>query len=125
VGLLDTDFFMYAEEMEWCYRLKRAGWTVHYLPEARAIHWAGGSAKRIPERRRAQLYRSKWLYMRKHRGVVRATIFRVIVQAVAAGKLVLWKILELTSRAEKREAARQHVASYRILLLDTSPLSNR
>jgi GT2 family glycosyltransferase len=38
VGLLDESYFMYWEDLDWCYRMRRAGWSVHRIAEARAIH---------------------------------------------------------------------------------------
>src|SRR5262245_46506760 len=32
VGLLDEDFFMYGEDLDWCYRIRTAGWQIHYYP---------------------------------------------------------------------------------------------
>jgi hypothetical protein len=38
VGLLDDGFFLYYEDTDWCYRMWRGGWEVHYLPDAVALH---------------------------------------------------------------------------------------
>jgi len=38
VGLMDEDYFLYAEDQDWCCRMWRAGWSVYYVPQARAIH---------------------------------------------------------------------------------------
>ncbi len=38
VGGLDESYFLYWEDLDWCYRMRQAGWSVHHLPEARAIH---------------------------------------------------------------------------------------
>ncbi len=45
VGLLDERFFLYSEEVEWFWRLRRAGWRVYYLPEAEVVHVEGGSSE--------------------------------------------------------------------------------
>ena len=38
VGLLDERYFMYGEDLDWAYRIKRAGWKIVYYPEAVATH---------------------------------------------------------------------------------------
>lgn len=57
VGLLDERYFLYWEDMDWCYRMRRAGWSVHRVPEARAIHLERREGVRRPFSRagRAQL----------------------------------------------------------------------
>lgn len=44
VGLLDEDFFMYGEDLDWCHRIRGAGWKIVYIPEARIVHYKGRSA---------------------------------------------------------------------------------
>jgi hypothetical protein len=38
VGLMDERFFMYFEDVDWCYRMKQHGWQVVYVPAARMRH---------------------------------------------------------------------------------------
>ena len=45
VGYLDTNYFMYGEEADLCYRIKRAGWKIRFYPNARIIHVYKGSQK--------------------------------------------------------------------------------
>ncbi len=44
-GLFDERFFMYSEEVEWCHRVREAGWRVVYLPSASIVHREGSSSK--------------------------------------------------------------------------------
>jgi len=44
VGLFDKDYFMYVEEVDYCYRAKQKGWGVWYLPKWSIIHYGGGSS---------------------------------------------------------------------------------
>jgi GT2 family glycosyltransferase/lipopolysaccharide/colanic/teichoic acid biosynthesis glycosyltransferase len=39
VGMMDERFFLYFEDVDWCFRMRKAGWKVYYLPEAEAIHY--------------------------------------------------------------------------------------
>jgi GT2 family glycosyltransferase len=38
VGLFDDGFFLYYEDIDWCYRAWAAGWQIHYVPRARVVH---------------------------------------------------------------------------------------
>ncbi|WP_324671894.1 glycosyltransferase family 2 protein [Hymenobacter sp. GOD-10R] len=44
VGMLDPDFFMYYEEFEWCYRMRKAGYRLQYLANTKIIHIGGGTS---------------------------------------------------------------------------------
>lgn len=44
VGLFDEDYFMYAEDLDLCYRIKKAGFKVMYVPEVSIIHYKGASS---------------------------------------------------------------------------------
>ena len=46
VGILDEDFFMYVEELEYCLRAKKKGWKVFFVPKSRVIHYGGASGTR-------------------------------------------------------------------------------
>jgi N-acetylglucosaminyl-diphospho-decaprenol L-rhamnosyltransferase len=114
VGLLDEEYFMYTEETDWCYRMRRAGWEVAYLPAAQAKHLGGASSHRATERRRAQIYRSKWLFLRKHHGPAKAKVYRYVIRALAVLKLVGWAACSLSPASSV--AARANVRSYVWLL---------
>ncbi len=43
IGLLDENFFMYVEEMDYCFRAKKRGWKVFYTPLTKIIHLGGKS----------------------------------------------------------------------------------
>lgn len=44
VGLLDEGYFMYFEDVEFCHRANKAGWSIVHNPEARVVHLRGGSS---------------------------------------------------------------------------------
>jgi GT2 family glycosyltransferase len=70
VGVLDPQFFMYGEDVDWCYRFHQAGEQVVFFAEAGAIHYGGASSKNAPLRFYLELYRATWQYWRKHHGSV-------------------------------------------------------
>jgi GT2 family glycosyltransferase len=65
VGLLDEDFFMFYEEVEWCWRIKKAGWKIVYLPQAEVVHHWMGSVRQDSHAMTALLFRSSDIYYRK------------------------------------------------------------
>jgi hypothetical protein len=88
-GLLDEDFFMYAEDVDWCKRCWQAGWRVGFSPGAQAIHYRGGSSsKQDPVWVALTQQRSMLHYWEKHHGVVG----RLGISCV----MVLHKLIRLT-----------------------------
>lgn len=80
-GMLDEDFFMYYEEVEWCWRVRRAGYRIVYLPAAVVVHHHMASARQNSRAMTARLYHSMRTYYRKTAGLPEqafATIVSVI-----------------------------------------------
>ncbi len=71
VGLLDEEFFMYGEDVDWCRRCWNAGWRIVFLPTAEAIHYRGGSSKTQAVRLAVAQQRSILYYWAKHHCVFR------------------------------------------------------
>jgi GT2 family glycosyltransferase len=66
VGLLDTAFFMYGEDLDWAYRIKQHGWRVYYHPAAHVRHLKGATARQQSYRMIHEFYRAMWVFHRKH-----------------------------------------------------------
>ena len=79
VALFDEDFFLYGEESDLCYRLRRAGWRIYYYVQASAVHQLGASAAQFGASRIHALYRGKYRYFRKHGGQFSAEALRLIL----------------------------------------------
>ncbi len=75
-GRLDEGFFMYSEEMDWCRRIKDAGWEVVYLPTATVVHHEGKSSEQVVAERHIRFQTSKVRYFRKHHGSIHGEIVR-------------------------------------------------
>jgi GT2 family glycosyltransferase len=66
VGLLDERFFMYCEEIDWCMRIKKAGWEILCLPEAGIVHHVGQSTKQFHRDMFVELHKSRYRLYEKH-----------------------------------------------------------
>jgi GT2 family glycosyltransferase len=65
VGELDERFFMYNEDVDWCFRARRSGWKVRYWPGAQMIHI--GSATRLFVKDKTFMhFRSHLSYLKKN-----------------------------------------------------------
>ena len=79
VGLFDEGFFMYAEEVDWCYRFHAAGWSVGYVPNALITHLGGGSTRQVRPQMLAELYRSRVHFFHKHYNFVSTSALRSLL----------------------------------------------
>jgi GT2 family glycosyltransferase len=68
VGLMDEDYFLFLEETDWCYRMKRAGWEIYHVPDAEVYHFQGKSAEQAKKRARVEYFRSRYHFFKKNRG---------------------------------------------------------
>ena len=62
VGLLDERYFIYFEDLDYCRRIKKAGFKAFYLPKAEFIHFHGASGKNIPQKTHQWLVESSKIY---------------------------------------------------------------
>ncbi len=65
-GLLDESFFMYGEDLDWCYRIQQAGWAIHYAPVTEIIHYKGESTKKGDLRYVMLFYGAMLRFVEKH-----------------------------------------------------------
>jgi hypothetical protein len=66
IGGLDESFFMYGEDLDWCYRVQQGGWKVYYVPVTSIIHYKGESTRRSNIDELREFYRAMILFVRKH-----------------------------------------------------------
>lgn len=66
VGPLDERFFMYAEDIDICYRISKAGYKNYYLPEIRAIHYKGETTRLHSMLVLVSFYKSAIQYVQKY-----------------------------------------------------------
>lgn len=98
VGGLDEGYFMYAEEVDWCYSMKKRDWQVWYQPGARIIHHGGGSSRHRRPQREADLYCSRVRFFRKHYGNPAAGRLKALIYGLTAVKIGAHAFLRLISR---------------------------
>lgn len=79
VGLLDEDFFIYAEDIDWCKRFNKAGWDVLFYPEAEAIHIGGASSDNAPIKFYLEMQKADLQYWRKHHGKLGQASYLVLI----------------------------------------------
>ncbi|MGB3543813.1 glycosyltransferase family 2 protein, partial [Rubrivirga sp.] len=65
-GLFDEGFFMYGEDLDWCYRIQQAGWRIYYTPSTQIVHYKGESTKKGDLRYVLLFYGAMLRFVEKH-----------------------------------------------------------
>ncbi len=97
VGPMDEAFFMYFEDVDYCRRVREAGWKIGYVSEARIVHLRGGRAAEefvAEERKRrpAYYYKSRARYLAKYygpTGPLQANVCWLVGRAVSLAREIL------------------------------------
>lgn len=98
-GLMDEDYFMYYEEMDFCLQAKKAGWSCWYVPQSHVVHLVGQSSgvtdtKRPPKRLPQYWFNSRRRYFLKNHG----WLYTAIADAVWTVSFALWRVRRVIQR---------------------------
>jgi GT2 family glycosyltransferase len=111
IGGLDTTFDpIYSEEVDWCYRIRKAGWRIVALPTAQVIHYGSYTMNRVVVRKYELLLSHKALFFRKHYGSTSAEIYKSVLRLTTYAKVVGWSLVAFLRRGchTCRERQRLH-----------------
>ncbi len=102
VGVMDPTYFVYGDDPDWCYRFKKAGWKILFMPNAEIIHLGGQNTKKSPDQFLLQLYGSKLIFMRKHRGILSFVLACLATALFFFIRAPGWLVMGLFSKKEAR-----------------------
>jgi GT2 family glycosyltransferase len=111
VGLMDDGAFMFAEDVDWCWRFKKAGWRVVYNPAAQCYHYHGASWKRLKRvRATIDLHVGMVVFYRKHLAADHSLFFNMLVYAGIALRAIAFILIgAVASLFTPRSVAKQVV----------------
>jgi len=94
VGLFSEDYFMYAEDLDLCYKISQSGFTNYYISGASVTHFGGGSAEKKPrDFSVVMMCESFWRFIKKYQGKIYGLAYRASTVISAIGRLLLLMIL--------------------------------
>ncbi|KKR32300.1 MAG: Glycosyltransferase/rhamnosyltransferase [Candidatus Gottesmanbacteria bacterium GW2011_GWC2_39_8] len=99
-GLIDEKIFMYGEEVEWCYRIKKSGYKVCYYPEVKVMHLKGASGVGITSGLKEE-YKSLLFFYKKHMPVWKIPILIFLLKIGAMLRIFLFGIIYPDPRKKK------------------------
>jgi len=104
-GLMDGQFFMYGEDLDWAYRIKTAGWKVYYNPAVTVLHIKRAATRHSP-RAQIEFYRAMGIFYRKHYAAQTPWwLHTLIVSTISLLQGAEQLRLALTSTGRRPEAA--------------------
>lgn len=106
IGGFDEKYFMYTEEVDYCFRAKKSGWKVVYLPEFEIVHHGGGSATK--EFSTLQEFKGVKRFFKKFRPAWQYPFLRLTLKIGAFGRMFLFGLLE------GRESARIYFKAFKL-----------
>ena len=100
VGCFNPLFFMYAEETELCYRIKKKGYKIICLPDAKIMHLDGGSFEFKEERAKRRI-EGKITFYRIVYSSVKVRILLKMLLMTTCIKTYMFKLLRNTEKAQQ------------------------
>lgn len=114
VGQFSEEYFMYAEDLDLCWKAVQTGFTNYYIPQGQIIHYGGKSSMR----RQAVLmkWRSILRYVAKHRGYCYQVAFRAAMACSAIARVAMLIALVPVSRGPRRDSAQYALSKWWLIL---------
>lgn len=101
VGGMDEQFFLYWEDADLCFRLKRAGWRTVYYPAVGITHLTGRSSALARKQSLIAFHRSAFRYFLKHGGRFSRVVSPLVFMALYARLGLKLAAVELRSRTTR------------------------
>jgi GT2 family glycosyltransferase len=109
VGMMDEAYFMYGEEMDWCWRFKRAGWGILYYPDAKIIHYGGLSAAQNPVGMQMEHRKSYLRFIERRQGRIARHVACSLLFLMRFLRIWYWWFRWLFSFGEARTISKQKI----------------
>lgn len=104
IGLMDEEMFMHGEDVDWCWRIKEAGWRVVYYPQAVIHHFHGASTRLRPVGNTINLHKGMEVFYRKHLSHKHSALFNAMVYAgiwFRAGVFIVLSFIQSSLRKRR------------------------
>jgi len=107
VGALDEKIFMYGEEVEWCWRIKNAGFKIYFTPVTKIIHIGRGSSQKVSTSAFIGEYKAVVYFYQKYKGKFSLQIVRLLLKIGALARIIVFGLLG------RKELAKSYVEAFK------------
>src|ERR1017187_9918690 len=106
VGMMDERFFVYGDDIDWCYRFVKAGWRVLFNPAGQIIHFGGQTTKKEAGRFSLQLHGAVLINVKTHYNWLTFTGCRLLTACYLLMRVPYWWLKALRRKEGKEKALR-------------------
>lgn len=107
-GGLNEQIFMYGEDVEWCFRLKKEGFKIILFPHAKIVHIGRGSSQKIPTKAFIGEYEGVKFFYHQYRGFIALQIARLFLKIGALLRIIVFSFLG------RKELVRSYVEAFKV-----------
>jgi GT2 family glycosyltransferase len=127
VGMFDTTYFMFSEDLDLCYKVRTAGWKTYYCGEAVLIHCGGGSTVSAPDGFRTVMIQAAHVdFIRKRRGRLHAFLYKIGIALVSSFHVAMHcALLLFTLGLFRRHKVTEALAKWSLILIWALHLGDR
>jgi GT2 family glycosyltransferase len=111
VGMLDERYFIFAEETDWCYRIKKAGWKILFTADIQIVHHGGQSTKHMAGDMILQLRGAQLQFMRKHYSLLSYGFACFLMGIYFSLRIPAWTVKYMLQKNE-RQICKTHIIAY-------------
>lgn len=112
IGLLDENIFMFAEDVDWCLRAKRAGWRIYHHSGASVIHKGGAVATRDLAARVFNTHQAKLYFFKKYYGRLSYVLLKAIMFLESVAKVLFDVVTYAVVDGDRKAVKRGRVRGY-------------
>ncbi len=116
VGLLDEDYFLYAEELDLCTRIQRAGYPIYWVPTAVVTHHGEQSTSQVSDEMFQELYVAKHRFFCKQYGWLAGLAFKLILLISAVPRVIFGLFAYLRPKSGRGQWQKRAQLHYRLAL---------
>jgi hypothetical protein len=111
IGTFSTDYFMYSEDIDLCYKVWKNGWNIYYVPTVKVIHHGGTSSSQnsVSSFSSVMIHESRWRFFRKTKSEIYSQAYRLAMLSssfIRIGMLLFsWPIMKIYGKNSSIEVA--------------------
>lgn len=116
VGPMDSNFFMYGEETDWCYQYARLGWRILFTPTAEIIHLGGQSTLQVKPQMTLQLRSGILQFVQKNHNFLYYYAACLLVSVWFGARLLPWLLQSLKAPKKNRRVVQTYLKGFLLAL---------